>query len=147
MLKITTPTQKICLGASEITLDLEATNVSQKTIIIDKKNLWSGSVSSSFQKGKIIDRWLSGGSITTPYKGDYIKLAPKETYCESHKFSFAAENNKIDDYFHRVGKYTLTVTYRAFQYFGDDAETEKLFYIGAANSNEVEFRIAECSKK
>ncbi len=145
LLKVTTPQPTICRGTESISLKLEMSNVSRKPVTIDKNYLWNGSLSVYFSHKKIADGWASGETAQFPYTGDFLQLAPGEKYLESHEFSFV-EKGKLEDFFNRIGRYTITVRYRAIDLDDNSPEVRQWLYTKPVATS-LEMRIVQCRRK
>jgi hypothetical protein len=156
--KLSTPTKTVCLGAKEIELNLEITNVSEKPVAIDRNYLWNGTISGDFIKnGKVEFSWIGGRMSVYPYTANYYKINPEQKYHESYNYSFLNgenlnkekdEDKEISERFSRVGTIALSFRYYPFGYGEDDEEIKKWYYKGKAiYANKLKFRIADCSSK
>lgn len=145
VLKVTTPQPTVCRGTESITLKLEISNVSRKPVTIDKNYLWNGSLSVYFSYKNIADGWLSSKSVESPYTGKFLLLAPGDKYRESHEFAFT-EEGKLEDFFNRVGRYTITVRYDAIDLDRNSPEVRQWLYTKPV-ANSLEMRIVQCRRK
>lgn len=142
VLKVTSPQSTICRGTESITLKLEIINVSREPVTIDKNYLWNGSLSVYFSHKKIADGWLSSRTAKSPYTGDFLQLAPEEKFRESHEFAFT-EDGKLEDFFNRVGRYTITVRYNAVDLDDNSPEVRQWLYTKPVETK-LEMRIIQC---
>lgn len=146
VIKISPSKIKLCLGNSELKLEMELTNVSTKTVIFDKKQLWRGAIEVEYRKGKIFDYRSKERFAEIPYEGDYIKIAPQEKYQDTYNFLFVDENTITNDFFNRTGNYTIKYTYasQTHNYKGNDKEIKNFLYVKPTASNSIEFKILNC---
>lgn len=145
ILKVTTPQPTICLGTESISLETVMSNISRQPITIDKNYLWNGSISVFFRHKKVIDGWASGGTVQYPYTGDFLELAPGDKYRESHEFALT-EDGKLEDFFNRIGQYTITFRYQANDNDKESAEIRKWLYTKPVISN-FKVQIIRCLPK
>lgn len=145
VLKVTTPKPTICLGTESIMLETEMSNVSREPVTIDKNYLWNGSVSVFFSYKKAVDGWASSRTVQVPYTGDFLQLAPEEKYRDSHRFEFT-EAGKLEDFFNRVGLYTITVRYEIIDLDRRSPEIRKWLYTKPVISN-LKVRVIQCRRK
>lgn len=145
VLKVTTSQLTICRGTESIELKLEISNVSREPVTIDKNYLWNGSLSVYFSHKKIADGWASGETARFPYTGNFLQLAPGEKYIESHEFSLV-EEGKLEDFFNRVGRYTITVRYRAIDLDDNSQEVRQWLYTKPVEAK-LEMQIIQCRRR
>ncbi len=145
VLKVTTSTPKICFGAKGILLRAEIKNVSRRTVTIDKYFLWNNSISINYERktGGGGGAAMTGGSIHGA--GDFLQLASAQTYQDSSMLSFT-ENNGLDDFFHLIGNYTITIKYKAIHLKEESAETIEQLYTDPI-VNTLKIQVIKCRRK
>jgi hypothetical protein len=145
-LRLILPAAEVCLNSRSITLGVEMKNAGKQPITIDQKFLWNGSISVDYREenNEIIDGWLSGGSGSYPYPGNFIRIEPGHSNKVSHQLSLTEEDGSFIEFFRRVGKFTMQLRYRAYDWGKDQTEIKKWLYTKPVTSNRIEFQVVNC---
>jgi len=145
-LRLILSTTEVCLNSPSITLEVEIKNTSKQPITVDQKFLWNGSISVDYREenNELVDGWLSDGSGSYPYKGNFIKIEPGHSNKVSHQLSLKEEDGSFIEFFRRVGKFTMQLRYQAYDWDKDNTEIKKWLYTTPVISNRTEFQVVNC---
>ncbi len=139
---VTVSPDEVCKGKT-LSVKLEVINTSDKNIAIDKRSLRHRLVverlqseSAEFSGGVLNIRGFTAPS--SPSEGDYVVLAPKESYGITLALPLEEE------FFQKAGLYRIIATYGQFRslvYKGVP------LFKGSVSSSGKEFKIINCDRK